>query len=70
MIVYILGTPAGILIGAFIGGTGGIAYVILIGLAGGILVYMSVCHILMEEFQMSDDINPLDSRSTIEKNKS
>ena len=67
--IYIIGTPVGILIGTLVGKEGGFGFIVLIGLAGGIFVYMATCNLIIPEFHDSEDINPLDERSTEEKTK-
>lgn len=68
-ILYVTMTPIGILIGSIVGSSGGIGFIILLGLAGGIFIYMSCCHLIIHEFHDSSDINPMDTRTDEEKLK-
>lgn len=69
-ILYITGTPIGILIGASVGSSGGMGFIIFLGMAGGMFIYMACCHLVIHEFHDSVDINPLDKRGPAEKLKS
>lgn len=68
-ILYVTGTPIGILIGALVGSSGGIGFIIFIGMAGGIFIYMACCHLIIHEFHDSNDINELDKRPYAERLK-
>lgn len=66
-ILYVTATPIGILIGALVGSSGGIGFVIFLGMAGGVFIYMACCHLIIHEFHDSQDINPMDKRSKEER---
>ena len=61
-ILFIISTPVGIIIGASVNESGGLAVVIVQALSGGTFVYLAACDFMIHEFHNSDDISKSDLR--------
>lgn len=68
-ILFVLSTPIGIIIGANVSSSGGLAIVIVQSIAGGCFIYLACCDFLIHEFHKGQDIAPGDIRDVEAKTK-